>query len=123
MDLEKKNHMTPDEQALFARVSAIIDNRKIRAQAKANQEVVLMFWEIGHYIGSVLLGGERAAYGKQILVTLAQQLQEKYGSSFEYSNIRRMINFAARFPDPQILVPLAPELSWSHITEYRVICA
>ena len=114
---KKKNELTVkgetqiDEAALFARVSSIIENRKFRAQSQANQECVLMFWEVGKHIGSVLLGGERAGYGKQIVVTLAQQLQEKYGSSFEYSNVTRMIKFAARFPDAQILVPLAQQLS------------
>ena len=61
-----------DEIALFKQVSAIIENRKLRAQVQANQESVLMFWEIGKYIGSVLLGGERAGYGKQIVVILAR---------------------------------------------------
>ena len=99
-----------DEVVLFNRVSSIIENRKLRAQVQANQESVLMFWEIGKYIGSILLGGERAGYGKQIVVTLAQHLQEKYGSSFEYSNVTRMIKFAARFPDSQIIVPLAQQM-------------
>ena len=84
------------------------------AQAQVNQESILMFWEVGKHIGSILLGGERAEYGKQILVTVSQELQEKYGSSFEYSNITRMIKFAARFPDAQIVIPLAQQLSWSH---------
>ena len=63
-----------DESTLFDSVSAIIENRKFRAQAQANQESIIMFWEIGKYISSVLLGGERAGYGKQIVVSLAQQL-------------------------------------------------
>jgi predicted nuclease of restriction endonuclease-like (RecB) superfamily len=92
----------------------IIENRKFRAQSQVNQECILMFWEVGKHISSVLLGGERADYGKRIVVTLAQQLQEKYGSSFEYSNVTRMIKFATRFPDVQIVVPLAQQLSWSH---------
>ena len=103
-----------DEAVLFQHISLIIENRKYRAQAQANQESVLMFWEVGKHISSVLLGGERAGYGKQILVTLSQELQEKYGSSFEYSNITRMIKFAARFPDVQTVVPLSQQLSWSH---------
>jgi predicted nuclease of restriction endonuclease-like (RecB) superfamily len=73
-----------------------------------------MFWEVGQHIGSVLLGGERAAYGRRIVVSLSQQLQEKYGSSFEYSNVTRMIKFAARFPDIQIVVSLTQQLSWTH---------
>jgi len=73
-ELAVKGETQIDEIALLNYVSAIIENRKFRAQAQANQESVLMFWEIGKYIGSVLLGGERAGYGKQIVVTLAQQL-------------------------------------------------
>ena len=103
-----------NEVALFEHVSSIIENRKHRAQSHMNHENVLMFWEIGKYVGSVLLGNERAEYGKQIVVTLSQQLQTKYGSSFEYSNITRMIKFAARFSDAQIVVTLAQQLSWSH---------
>ena len=110
-----QNEADLNETALFDTVSTIIETRKYRAQAKANQEGVLMFWEVGKYISTVLLGGERAEYGKQILVTLSQDLQAKYGNSFEYSNIRRMIKFATRFPDVQKLVTVSPELSWSHI--------
>ena len=102
------------DDLLFERVTAIIENRKARAGAFANQEVTLMYWEVGKYIGSALLGGKRGGYGKQIVVSLAQQLQEKYGSSFEYSNLRRMMQFAARFPEIEIVVPLAQQLSWSH---------
>jgi predicted nuclease of restriction endonuclease-like (RecB) superfamily len=105
---------TIDETALLKEVSSIIENRRRRAQAHANQESVIMFWEVGRRIGSVLLGGERAAYGKRIVVPLAQQLREKYGNSFEYSNVTRMIRFAARFPDIEIVVPLAQQLSWAH---------
>jgi predicted nuclease of restriction endonuclease-like (RecB) superfamily len=73
-----------------------------------------MYWEVGEHIGSVLLDGGRAGYGKQIVVTLARQLVMVYGSSFEVKNLRRMIQFAKRFPDVEIVVPLARQLSWSH---------
>ena len=68
-----------DVNSLFARISKIIEKRKNRAGMYANREVTLMYWEIGRYIGSVLLGGERAEYGKKILATLSQQLIKKYG--------------------------------------------
>ena len=58
-----------------------------------------MYWEVGQYIGSVLLGGERAKYGKKIVVKLSQQLVEKYGKVFEYTKVTRMIKFAELFPD------------------------
>jgi len=114
-----QDHLTPhvDETQLFQRVAAIIEGRKAQASAYANREVTLMFWEIGQYINSVLLGDERAAYGKQIVKGLAAQLRAQYGSSFDYTNMRRMLQFAARFPDAEIVAPVAQQLSWSHITE------
>ncbi len=36
------------------------------------------------------------------------------GSSFAEQNLRRMVQFAATFPDEQILVSLIRELSWTH---------
>ena len=62
-----------NEVALFERVSAIIENRKFRAQAAANSEATLMFWEVGQYVNSVVLSAKRAAYGKQIVATLSLQ--------------------------------------------------
>ena len=106
-----------DEKTLFTHVSEIIEKRKSNAGAYANREITLMYWEIGKYIGTALLGGDRAEYGKQIVATLSQQLMTQYGSSFDYTNIRRMIQFSVRFPDINIVAPLAQQLSWSHFIE------
>ena len=106
-----------DENALFKHVSEIIENRKSQAAIYANNEVTLMFWEIGRYVNSVILDSKRATYGKQIVATLSQQLQERYGSSFELTNLRRMLRFAEEFTDCEIVATLSPQLSWSHIIE------
>ena len=106
-----------DESVLFERVAAIIENRKYRAYAHANHENTMMFWEIGQYINSVVLGNKRAAYGKQILSSLAAKLTAKYGKSFVERNIYRMTLFAERFSDIKILPTLSAKLSWSHILE------
>jgi hypothetical protein len=76
-----------------------------------------MYWEVGRYIGSVLLGGEKSKYGKQILATLSQELMKRYGSGFEYTKITRMIKFAELFPKIKIVSTLATQLSWSHFVE------
>jgi len=106
-----------DESSLFAHVSKIIEKRKNRAGMYANREVTLMYWEIGHYISSVLLGGERAEYGRKIVTTLSSQLVKKYGKAFNIDNIRRMIRFAEKFDNFKIVAELAPQLSWSHFIE------
>jgi len=106
-----------DESSLFARISKIIEKRKSRAGMYANREVTLMYWEIGHHIRSTVLDGERAEYGKRVVVTLSQQLVKKYGSAFELRNLRRMVQFAELFPELKIVSPLATQLSWSHFIE------
>ena len=106
-----------DELSLFDHVAEIIETRKHRAGSFANREVTLMYWEIGRYINSVLLGGERAGYGKQIVSRLATQLIERYGKGFEYTKLTRMVKFAELFPDIEILATLSQELSWSHFVE------
>jgi hypothetical protein len=51
------NNAQINENSLFTHISKIIEKRKNRAGMYANREVTLMYWEIGRYIGSVLLGG------------------------------------------------------------------
>jgi predicted nuclease of restriction endonuclease-like (RecB) superfamily len=106
-----------DESVLFERVAVIIENHKDRAAAHANRELTMMFWEIGQYINSILLENQRAEYGKKILPSLAAKLTEKYGKNFSNRNLYRMMLFAERFRDTEILPPLAARLSWSHIIE------
>ena len=33
-----------------------------------------MYWEVGHYVNSIVLDGGRATYGKRIVTELASQL-------------------------------------------------
>jgi hypothetical protein len=106
-----------DETTLFERVSTIIENRKSRAYAHANQETTLMFWEIGGYINSVVLNNKRAEYGKRILTALSSKLVERYGESFSERNLYRMTAFAEIFSDVEILTALSSKLSWSHFME------
>ena len=115
---KKAQPTTPiNETTLFRKISKIIEFRKTRAGVFANQEVTLMYWEIGRYIGTILLGGERSEYGKKILATLSQELKKKYGAGFEYTKLTRMIKFAELFPDIKIVSALSTHLSWSHFIE------
>ncbi|HFK8409961.1 TPA: YhcG family protein, partial [Pseudomonas aeruginosa] len=77
-------------------------------------ELTMLYWRIGQRIRTQVLDGRRGAYGKEVLPTLAAQLVKEYGGSFAEQNLRRMVQFAATFPDEQILVSLIRELSWTH---------
>ena len=57
----------------------IIDEARIHVASTANYELTMMYWHIGERINRVVLGNERATYGKQIVPQVATQLQNIYG--------------------------------------------
>ncbi len=99
---------------LLGDLRLLIEGARKRAAATVNQELVLLYWRIGQRIHTELLGEERAAYGKQIVVTLSAQLVPAYGRGFSQRNLHRMVKFAAIFPEEQIVTTLSAQLSWSH---------
>ena len=108
---------TEQENIIFSNVAKIIESRKLNAKSAANSQVILMFWEIGKYINSVILGTSRAEYGKRILSTVSTKLTEKYGNSFVEANLYRMKRFATVFADIETIADFVPLLSWSHFCE------
>jgi predicted nuclease of restriction endonuclease-like (RecB) superfamily len=69
---------------------------------------------MGHRLDREHLQGGRAAYGRQILVTVSRELTAEYGRGFSYAEIARMIQFAQAYPEESIVVTLSQQLSWSH---------
>jgi len=105
------------ENIIFSNVAQIIEKRKFSAVSVANSQVILMFWEIGQYINSVILGASRAEYGKKILSTVSTKLAENYGNAFVEANLYRMKRFATVFNDISNIADFIPFLSWSHFCE------
>ncbi len=100
--------------ALLGDIRALIETARKHAASTVNSELTMLYWRIGQRIHTQVLDGRRGAYGKEVLPTLAAQLVKEYGNSFAEQNLRRMVQFAATFPDEQILVSLIRELSWTH---------
>jgi predicted nuclease of restriction endonuclease-like (RecB) superfamily len=105
------------EASLLTDIRNLIDASRRRVAAGVNAELNMLYWNVGKRINSEVLGNERAEYGKRIVDTLASQLREKYGRSFEARNLRRMMQFAERFNDERIVSTLSTQLSWSHFIE------
>jgi predicted nuclease of restriction endonuclease-like (RecB) superfamily len=116
-ELSLRGETQIDENLLFEYVAKIIETRKSRAGAYANREITLMYWEVGHYVNSIVLDGGRAEYGKRIVATLSSQLMIKYGKTFDLHNVRRMMRFAEKFSDFEIVTKLSSQLSWSHFVD------
>lgn len=110
----KKDNIIKAEDMLYSELSKLIEYSKTQVISYANSSLTTLFWQVGKRINEHILQNKRADYGKQIVVTLARKLSDKYGRNFEEKNLRRMIQFADQFPDIEIVGPLARHLSWSH---------
>jgi predicted nuclease of restriction endonuclease-like (RecB) superfamily len=102
------------EDELFTQASVLIEEGQAVASRQANLALTVTFWRLGRLVGSEVLGSQRAAYGKRIVVSLGRRLVERYGPSYEEKNLRRMIQFAQVFPDEEIVVSVGRQLSWTH---------
>ena len=105
----------PQNKHLFSDICQIIETARGRVALTANAELTLMYWHIGNRINTDVLQNQRAEYGKHVVATLAQQLQERFQTKqFSLRSLRRMMQFAEEFPDLEIVTPLVTQLSWTH---------
>ncbi len=103
---------------LFTDLCKIIDSTKDKVATAVNSSITLMYWGVGNCINSNILDNKRAEYGKQIVVTVSRQLQDKYYTKeFEEKKLRRMMQSATLIPDYKIVSTLSTQLSWSHFVE------
>jgi len=102
------------ESALFNEISSLIEQGHSKVASQVNSAMTLLFWQVGKRINDFILKHKRAEYGKQIVVTLSRQLEERFGRNFEERNLRRMLQFAEVFPEQEKVLSLSRHLSWSH---------
>lgn len=106
------------ENKVLTDIRSLIEQTRQQVAISVNAGMTMMYWHIGERINREVLGGGRAAYGKQIVDTISQQLTKEYGGSqFSVKNLNRMRLFAERFPDLSIWTPLVSKLSWSHFLQ------
>ena len=88
MDIQKIQQY--NTQPLIQDLRQIIEQARGQVAATANYELTMMYWHIGERINREVLGNQRAEYGKQIVATVSQQLQEEYDiKGFDEKNVLR----------------------------------
>ncbi len=102
-------------EPLHTELRALIAASRQRLASAVNAELTRLYWLVGQRLSSEVLGGERAAYGAQLINPLGERLAQEFGRGFETKNLRRMMQFAQTFPDGSIVATLSRQLSWSHL--------
>lgn len=100
--------------SLLEEIRSLIEQTREGVAASVNAGLTMLNWRIGERLSQEVLKGERAEYGKEIVVSLSRQLELEYGKGFSEKNIRRMIQFSEVFPNEEIVVSLVRQLSWTH---------
>lgn len=95
-DIEKHNPNNSSQIALVAeplvkQLRELIENTRQRVASVVSDETSQLYWNVGNAINTFVLQGNRAEYGKQIVVSVSRQLAAEYGDSFEEKNLRRMM--------------------------------
>ncbi|MEE4379949.1 MAG: DUF1016 N-terminal domain-containing protein [Candidatus Competibacteraceae bacterium] len=109
------------DTALLHDIRQLIDSARQRTATAVNVELTLLYWHIGRRISVDVLEGQRAEYGKQIVVMLSAQLTREYGKGWSEKQLHHCLRFAESFPDEQILYTLCRELSWSHLRQLTYV--
>lgn len=110
---------TDNAPQLLNSIIGLIDTTRQNVARTVNQELTLLYWNIGKSINDDVLKNERADYGKKIILGLSQNLQNRYGTGFSKRNLHSFIKLNAVFQDITIVQTVSAQLSWSHL--YSII--
>jgi len=113
----QKNENHPFDKVLLQDLKVLIEESRSEVIATVNATLTMLYWQIGKRINEEILKGERAEYGKQIVSSVARQLQREYGKGFSRTALTRMCLFHQIYHDLKICATLSHKLSWSHFIE------
>lgn len=113
--LENIDNINIDD--LYNRIVTLIENAKRNVAIAVNQEMTLLYWNIGKYITDNVLKNRKAEYGKAVIQKLSQKLIIEYGRGYSKANLFRMIKFYQYFNNFEKVSTVSRKLSWSHFVE------
>lgn len=109
MELQNQNKQ-------FSEIVNIIESARERAYRKVNEELILMYRDIGAYISEQ---SKNAEYGDAFVQNLADFFSENYPDlkGFTRRGLYRMKQFYELYKDEEKVSPLVTQLSWTnHLT-------
>ena len=96
--------------ALFERISSLIEQARNVVVYTAKSAEVKTRYEVGRYIFEDEQQGERAAYGKQVLKNLPVKLMNRFGDDWSYDTLKRCRFFFQAYENAVIGATTLPQL-------------
>ena len=114
------NELTPYNQH-FETIVRIVEAAKERAYKKVNEELILMYRDIGRYIS---IQSENAEYGDSFVQKLADFFAENYPDlkGFNRRGLYRMKQFYELYREDEKVSTLLTQLNWSNHLKIMSAC-
>ncbi len=89
---------------IFKKVSTLIEEARKKVAVTINEEMTILYWNVGKIVKKKIIKNERAEYGRQIVSSLSQKLSARYGKGFSKSNLWYMVQLYEAFPILQSVI-------------------
>ena len=113
MTQKNEKQETARIDALFEKVSVLIEQARHCVATSVNIAEVKTRYEVGRFIYEDEQQGERAAYGQQILRNLSVRLIERYGNDWSYDTLKRCRKFYQAYENAVIGATPLPQLRYA----------
>src|SRR5512146_1607560 len=90
-----------------------IRSAQVKAALAVNQELVLLYWQIGQ---EILQRQQEEGWGTKVIDRLARDLKIEFPAMTGFSprNLKYMRSFAEAYPDEAIVHQLGAQIPWKH---------
>lgn len=112
--MTKQSSLLSDNYDDFVRsLKERIRSAQVKAALAVNQELVLLYWQIGQ---EILQRQQEAGWGARVIDRLAQDLKIEFPemTGFSPRNLKYMRAFAEAYPDEAIVHQLGAQIPWKH---------
>ncbi len=115
-DLQSENN-----KIQFQKVAQIVENARNRAYQKVNEELILMYQEVGKFVSEAI---SSANYGDAVVDELALFFKENHADlkGFNRRGLYRMKQFYELYKDDEKVSTVLTQLSWSNHLKIMSSC-
>jgi predicted nuclease of restriction endonuclease-like (RecB) superfamily len=110
----KQSSLFPDGYSTFLNdLKNRIRTAQVRASLAVNEEMIILYWEIGQ---EILKRQQQEGYGTKVVDQLAKDLKKEFPglTGFSARNLKYMRAFAETYPDKLVVQRSVAQLPWRH---------
>ncbi len=105
-----------EKPILLNTIVGLIDKARHQVAKTVNQELTVLYWQIGKNINDAILKNkDKADYGSHTIKNLSTELTQIYGTGFNKRNLHSFVKLSFVFQDFTIVHTVCAQLTWSHL--------